>query len=430
MTLSELLRRVRGRGAFGHVSRLAAATALAQAIQLLATPVLTRLFDVAAIGAWTLFTATAATLATVATARYEYAIVLPRRDADATFVLQLCLAVCAGVTLAVALAVLVLHWGWPGSTLSVALGASIGWLPVFVAVAGLMQTLTLWQNRMRRFERIAQARVATPLATTVLQFGSAAAQFGVAGLVAAQTFGALAGPLLLLRAEGGRAGWRLPRWSARRLWRVAVRHRQFPLVNSPHAFINALQETLAIGLVATLAGPVAAGHYGLMTRLVKAPASMVGGAVSEVLLGALARTWAAGGDIRPLLRRATGGLALVSLLPALVLLAAGPALFGSVLGADWTEAGAYAQWLVPYLMAHFIVGPLTVASMVIGRQGRALAFSVAGNALYVAALALVLSQGGSLAQAFAAVSVVQVAYFASYWIWLLRAARRTKGPHG
>jgi O-antigen/teichoic acid export membrane protein len=79
---------------------------------------------------------------------------------------------------------------------------------------------------------------------------------------------------------GWRALWRVPR-DARRV--AALRHREFPLLNTPHAFAGALQDTLAVALIAGITGEASAGFWGLALRYLKAPASLVGGAVSQAL---------------------------------------------------------------------------------------------------------------------------------------------------
>ncbi|MFD2452772.1 hypothetical protein [Ideonella paludis] len=60
------------------------------------------------------------------------------------------------------------------------------------------------------------------------------------------------------------------------------------MLNTPHAFAGALQDTVALGLVAAALGPAAAGFWGLTLRYLKAPASLVGGAVSQALYPKLA----------------------------------------------------------------------------------------------------------------------------------------------
>jgi len=97
----------------------------------------------------------------------------------------------------------------------------------------------------------------------------------------------------------------------------------------------------------------------------------------------------------------------------------GPALFAWLLGDQWRVSGELARWFAPYVAAHFIAAPLTVAPMVTGRQAGALVFSLAGNALYIAALGLVLGQGGALREALGAVSLLLPFYFVALlaWIW-------------
>ncbi|MDT9001237.1 oligosaccharide flippase family protein [Paucibacter sp. APW11] len=410
------------------VAKLASASALAQLLPMLAAPLLTRFYGATLLGQWALFAAVAANLAVIACARYEYAIVLPRREAEAGLLLRLCLAITAALSLACLLAVL-LALPWAERLPAVqALGAWWLALPLMLAASGLMQALTLWNNRQRRFGAIAQARVLQQGLMTLLQvlgiaLGQAAA---MAVLMLAQLLGAVAAPARLLwgQAAPRRAQQRQRSWSARwRSWRrLALRYRQFPLINSPHAFVNALQETAVIALIASLAGAATAGHYAIMLRLVKAPASLVGGALSEVLLGELAAGWQRREDLRPRLRKAIRLLALVALLPAALLLLFAPPLFGWALGSDWQVAGDYARWLTPYVFFHFIVAPLTVTTMVTGRQAPALLFSLVGNLVYVLALALGLKLGGDLRSALGAISLAMPVYFVAYLAWLVHGS--------
>jgi O-antigen/teichoic acid export membrane protein len=266
---------------------------------------------------------------------------------------------------------------------------------------------------------------------------------GAQALVGAQVLGqVVAAAWLAWSARGVLAGlWRpagpARRRVGRRRWlrvarRLVRRYRQFPLVNAPHAFVNALQDTLALALVLALAGPVAAGLFGLMVRVVMAPTSLIGGALSEMLLGRAAATWREGGDVLPMLRRAVWLLGACALPSAMVLAWAGPWLFATVLGPAWREAGEWARWLAPCMAGRMIVGPLTVLPMIFQRQATAFAFSLCGNALYVLGLGLGLlavpawGVSDALRWACGLVSLLMGAYFAVYlaWLWRLAAARR------
>jgi O-antigen/teichoic acid export membrane protein len=294
-------------------------------------------------------------------------------------------------------------------------------VPLAVLAAGVSQALTLWHNRHARYSAIGRSRIAAPLAAALLQVGAGSAAIGLGGLIVGQVLGGLAGPLWLLWAQQRASGIRMLRWSRRQMWRVAGRYRQFPLISAPHAFVNGLQETMALGLLAAMAGPEAAGHFGVMSRVVKAPASLIGGALSEVLLGKLARMWNDGLDIRPMLRRAALALLVLAVPLGVCLVLVGPWLFEALLGPNWKAAGVYAQWLAPYLVGHFVIGPLTITPMVIGRQQTALWLSISGNAVYVAAIGLGVGVTGDVRAACGAISVALLIYFAIYWRWLMRS---------
>lgn len=410
-------------------AQLASAAAISQAIPLLMAPLLTRQFGAEALGHWALFAALAANLATVANLRYEYAVLLPRRTGQAALLLELCLWIAAGmglVSVALSLGLLViapsLGGRWSGLS---ALDPALLALGPVVALLGCQQAMTLWANRQGRFGLIGQSRV-------LQQGGLAAAQAlamlagwtTAAALVVAQLLSSVLAPLWL-QMRGPELRWRRSSTgaAARRhglhLRRLAVAHRQFPLINSPHAFVNALQETVVLAFITAWSGAEVAGYYAVMVRLVKAPASLVGGALSEVLLSTLAADWRGGCSLRPRLSRSLWALAGLALPGMVLLFITGPDLFAWALGEPWRVSGELARWFAPYVAAHFISAPLTVAPMVTGRQAGALAFSLVGNALYIAVLGVVLAQGGTLRTALAGISLVLPLYFAALlaWIW-------------
>jgi O-antigen/teichoic acid export membrane protein len=425
-------------------AQLASAAALSQAIPLLMAPLLARHFGPQAVGHWALFAALAANIATVANLRYEYAVLLPRRTGEAALLLELALWLAGLVgllSMALGLGLILLPRSvelggrWAGLS---ALDPALLALGPVVALTGFQQAMTLWSNRLGYFALIGQARV--------LQQGGLAAAQGVAMLVGWTTAGALVLAQLLssllapvwLQWGGLRLRWRRSRTliagqrHVRHLRRVAEQQRQFPLINSPHAFVNAMQETVVLAFIAAWAGAAAAGYYAMMVRLVKAPASLVGGALSEVLLSTLAADWRVGQSLRPHLARSLWALAGLALPGMLLLMLAGPVLFAWLLGEDWRVSGELARWFAPYVAAHFIAAPLTVAPMVTGRQAGALGFSLLGNVLYIAALGLGLAVGGSLAWALGAVSLLLPLYFAGLlaWIWCGAVPPRPSTPQG
>lgn len=200
---------------------------------------------------------------------------------------------------------------------------------------------------------------------------------------------------------------------------MARRHRDFPLLNTPHAFAGALQDTLAIALLSAWLGAPEAGAWALALRYLKAPASLVGGSLSQALYPRLTQA-GSGADARALVRRQLALLAGIALPLMLALLAFGPWLFATVFGPEWRGAGELARSLAPYIALHFIASPLSVVPMAWGAQGWALKLALVGQGMFIAGLAAGLHWDGLVGAGWG-VSAAMLLYFGYFfralWTW-------------
>ena len=418
----------RSGGLLRAVLTLVAGGALAQALPLLLGPWLSRLYTPQQFGQYNLFAAVSANVAVVACARYEFALPLLGDPLEAAALRTLCLRVLAVVTLASATGAAGWFWwsahGWTA------------WLPVAVAVLGWLSLATLWATRAQAYRALAIARVVQYGGASLAQAGAALLGAGVQGLIVAPIAAAAAAAAVL----------RLPLKDdaspAPRRWReLARRFRDFPLLNTPHAFMGALQDTAAIALLIAWQGPVAAGFWGFALRYLKAPATLVGGAVSQTLYPQLA---AHGASIdhdadahaplrvtregRAAVRRVMAGLAAIAAPLVLLLSAFGPWMFEWLFGAQWRGAGELSRALAVYIGMHFVAAPLAVVTLAWGAQAWALRLALVGQVAFVAALAAGLKLDG-LQGAGWGVSIAMVLYFGYYFVrlatWPLTGEERT-----
>jgi O-antigen/teichoic acid export membrane protein len=397
------------RGLLRATLTLLAGGAFAQALPLLLGPWLTRLYTPEAYGRYQLFATLAINLSVVACARYEFALPLARADAEVQALRRLCWRILTGVGVLALLGGVAWAWRlgdvWPL------------WLGPAVAVGGALSLATMLAARRQAFQALAVGRVLQYGGAALGQVGAGLMQWGVSGLVMAPVLAQLATTWLL-----GRAAVAAPPpagdETALRLRDVARRWREFPLLNTPHAFAGALQDTLAVGLIAATLGPAAAGFWGLTLRYLKAPATLVGTAVSQALYPKLAE---AGPGVtlagRAAVRRVMAVLMLAAAPLVLALWSLGPWLFGWLFGAAWAESGQLARALALYIGAHFVASPLAVVTMAWGAQAWALRLAIWGQLAFVLALLGGLQIGG-LAGAGWAVSLLMAAYFGWYF-WRL-----------
>lgn len=381
---------------------------LAHALPILLGPFLTRLYTPEDFGQYALLWAVVTNLAVMACVRYEFALPLERTVRGAALLMALCAHLLVAVTVASApAAVLLVFWR----------DMPLAWLvPAGVLSIGATQWLTLWTTRAKSFGLLTWARL--------LQQGGGALLQTLLGLLNAGAAGLMLGPIVaslcsawLLARPAPQGGWlQLRSQSLTRLKAMAARHRNFPLYNTPHAFIGALQDTLTLLLIAAWAGDAAAGLWALALRYLKAPATLLGSALSQTLYPQLLQARSAA-EARRLVRRTIAVLALLAVPLTAVLLFWGPGLFNWVFGTQWSDAGTLARGLGIYIGLHFVASPLSVVTMAWRAQPWALRLSLAGQGLFFAGLAAGLHWGG-LAGAAWGVSAAMTVYFL-YYFWTL-----------
>lgn len=387
---------------------LLAGGALAQALPLLLGPWLTRLYSPSEFGQFAFVWTVATNLAVIGCARYEFALPLESEEAAAATLMALCLRVLAVVT-AVAVVVGLLLVAWQG--------LALGWLlPLAVLAGGATQGLTLWATRAHRFHLLALSRVTQYGGGALLQVLFGLAQWGAIGLMLGPVLAGLITAGLLARpAPAG--GWaRLLHSPGAALKAMARRHRDFPLLNTPHAFAGALQDSLAMMLIAAWSGDAAAGYWALALRYLKAPAGLIGSALSQALYPLLVHA-KTGIEALAVVRQAMLVLMALALPLMMALMLWGPWLFATAFGERWLEAGQLARALAPYIALHFVAAPLSVAMLAWRAQAWGLRLALVGQLMFVGGLALGLYHGGLVGAAWG-VSAAMLAYFA-YFFWAL-----------
>lgn len=370
-------KRVRS-GFGGDVLKLVSGTTFAQALLILAAPILTRLYTPEAFGVLAIFTSITTILGVIACLRYELAITLPDTDEEAANVLGASLLFAGLITL---LASLAIGWGH-GLILNVLKAPSLGpwlWLvPPATFLAGVFLALNYWNTRTRHFVRLSLSRILQSASTVMSQI-----TLGVAGIVP--------GGALILSSVGGQAlavftlGMQIYRddrntfWEAVRLRKIVgavKRYRKFPLYDTWSALLNSFSWQLPAFLLAAFFSPTVVGYYALGFRILQLPMSLVGSAIAQVFYPRAAEANQQG-TLSILVENAFQRLVLVGLFPMLTLTFIGREVFIVLFGPEWAEAGIYTQILSVWAFVWFISSPLSTIFNVLEKQEHMLRWNIA-----------------------------------------------------
>jgi O-antigen/teichoic acid export membrane protein len=197
---------------------------------------------------------------------------------------------------------------------------------------------------------------------------------------------------------------------------VAREYSASPKFLLPAAALDVATSIMPVFLIAALFNVEAAGQYSLAWRMVALPLTLCGMAMGQVFFRRFAQAVAEGRGAKKLLYHTWAALFLVGVIPALLIMAAGPSIFSVLFGARWSPAGAMASALAPMLLAILISSPTSTTFVVLGLQRLNLVFGAATLA-YRPALLLVGWMLNDLVLAFVLWSAVEVIQIVIYnWI--------------
>lgn len=364
---------------------LASGTIAGQALVVLSSPLVTRLFTPAEFGIFAVFSALVAIAGVIACLRLEFAVAVIEDDADAGTMVALGAVVASGMAGLCSILILLFGERLARATDAPELALWLWLLPATVMIFGFGSLLSYWSLRRGTYRVNGLNRT--------LQLGSQAGGQVALGLFGTGSPGLMLGWALgygvrLVHyfgnvATGDRA---LFKWrEAAQAWRVLRENWRYPAFSSPTSFIESICEMVPAILIAALYGPAMAGWYALGQRLMSLPMKLLGEAACQVFLGEGRNL--RGRELQQFFRRTLflfSGLGLVIMLPVLLF---APPLFALIFGEAWREAGVIVQLLVPLHLARFITIPVSQLFVVLNRQNVYLATST------IAIVALLISFG-------------------------------------
>ena len=408
---------------FTNVIKLVSGTTIAQLITIITAPIISRLFTPEAFGILNVFVALLGIIAIVICLRYEYAIILPDEDADAANVFALCLLIALAISIFSSIILfffgsqLVNFLNAPG------LNQYLWLIPIGLIILGLFQALNYWNTRTKHFGRLSIARISASFTTSALPMGLA-----FIGLANASSliFSYLAGSFIftfVLGIQVLKDNWIIfyKNIQTSRMITNLKRYQKFPLVDSWSSFINNLSWQLPSLMLLYFFSETVVGHYSLSNRIILLPMTLLGRSVSQVFYQRTSELRSNPSSLSKSVELVFRRLTAIGLFPALVLGITGPALFSIVFGANWEEAGRYAQILSPWMFVLFISSPLSTLFATLERQELALTVNI--TILITRFLALVI--GGLTHNVYLTLIIwsgTGIFVYGGLALWLLRLA--------
>lgn len=362
-----------------NVFILASGTALAQVVNMVFSPMITRLYGPEAYGLMGTFSAIVQIITPIAALSYPIAIVLPKYDKEAQHIAKLSIAVTLINTLIVSL----LLFAFNDSIVNIFNLSSISQflylIPMVVLSAGVMEIFQQWLIRKNLFRISAK----TGLLETVIVNGGKLVTglfYPTASVLISFTAIRQGVRAFLMYLFSGRMNLKkiftFKKNERKEILKQAKEYKDFPLYRSPEVALSALSTNTPVLLLTSFFGPATAGFYSIAKTVLAIPTTLIAKSVGDVFYPRIATAAQEKQKIMPMIVKATFYLALVGLIPYGLVVLFGPWLFEFVFGQDWAIAGEYARWVSLWSFFNFINRPSVQSLPVMSAQKFQLIFTV------------------------------------------------------
>ncbi len=357
------------KGSFAaNVVTLVSGTIVAQALPLIASPVLTRLFDPEDFGLFSLYFGLVVILSVPITGRYEMAIMLPEKDDDAVNVLSLSLL----VTLASSFLLFLISFTLHDQILSLFENKNIGFWLYFVAIStflvGVYQSLNYWFNRKGNYKALVTSRVFRSGNTSAFSIILGFFKFKSGGLIIGDMIGqAIASFFLIVRFLKNYKD-KLKAVSMDRMKAMGQRYNQFPLFNVPAGLLEKGSGQMPVFLMSSFFNLTVVGFFSLSQRVVSVPGGIIARAFGDVFRQQASEQYAKNAECSALFMSLFKKLFLIGIVPFTVLFFIAPWAFGFIFGKEWIISGEYTQIMTLMFFLQFVVCPLSIMFLVAEKQ--------------------------------------------------------------
>ncbi|WP_180074662.1 oligosaccharide flippase family protein [Acinetobacter sp. YH12116] len=369
-----------------NVLTLMTGTTVAQAIPIVITPILTRMYTPEDFGVLALFVAITTILGSVANGRYELAIMLPESDDEAINVAAMGVLIATVLSICLLLPAIFLNQYLVTLLDNQFIGFWLYFVPFVVFLLGLYNVLNYLNNRKKCYKDIAKATVYKSVVQAAVQLGVGAIKATVGGLISGHIASNLVANTRL--AFNVKRQYSLANIKWVEMKRVAYRYIDFPKYSMWATLSNTLSYQLLNVLITTFYSITTLGFYSLAQRILGMPATLIGSSIGQVYFQQATIEKNKTGKATKIFNATTKKLVVLSCVFFIPLYFVLPSLFEIMFGDKWRIAGEYAQIIVPVFIVRFVGAALSNTNNIFEKQGLALAWQIALLILSIGVLIL------------------------------------------
>ncbi len=337
-------------------------TLVAQIISYLLSPIISRLYtsnDMADLG---LYSRIVALIAAIATARFELALSLPKREEHAFLLFKLTFKLIIYSSVLSFLILMIFSYFDNQFDNS--------WIYIFSSISSFFVAYislgSNWSLRNEKFKSISFQRITNSLSSNFLKVLFGYLHFGSFGIILGTTLGYILSSFKFFQDYFDSKS--LFYSSSKKTRSLFKTYSQFPKISLPHVIVDMVRDLIIAFYVAEIFGKSIFGYYVYSTMMLSIPISVIGQSFGQVFYQRVSKLFSDSKDIFNPLFKTFVLLFLIAIIPFSILYFWGGYIFSFVFGNEWKIAGQYSEILSIWMFFNFILSPISNVLIVLNKQ--------------------------------------------------------------
>ncbi len=332
-------------------------TSFAQAIPLLSSLVLTRIYSPEHFGDYALFLSIVAPLGILSTFRFEYSIPASKSSINAMHYALLASIICVLLCLVLLFISFVIIFHLPFESYLVIIA---------VFFTGIFQIQSLILIRNKKFKNLTYSRIIQTL------FG-AIGSIGLGIIFKANAlyliFGYLSGLVFCnIYLVGQTKKYFKIRYKLKLLPKYFIKNKSYAIYLLPGHLLNIVFSNLPIYLFTYFYSASVVGFFSLAQRVVRTPSGVIASAFGDVFRQKSAEIYYKNHNYSKLFENFFKKLLIISSVAFMILGIFSVNIFEILFGKEWKDAGVYVMFLTPMYFFQFLTTPFTSSLIISGKQ--------------------------------------------------------------
>lgn len=348
-----------------NVSTLAFGTIISQAIVVLSSPLLTRIFTVEDFGVLQIFTSITVFFAVISTGRYELAIGLPKEDDDALRIIKLIIFIGFAISTLYFITIFILKFFFKYEDYTRFLVGNNAYVaPIYIFFIAIFSALSYWNQRKKKYKLITYSNAIQVISATFFSI-----LFGFLGFHDGMIWSLVIGIIVACFYILIKENLVLVIWNQKNnLLALAKVYKSFPryMIFSDLS-LTASQQFIPL-IFSVLYSNTIVGLYSLANRMLRLPNIVLTSSIANVFRNDAIDEIRNKGNCEELYISTFKKLIFMSLPIYILVFIFSPKIFVLIFGVKWEMAGYFARVLSTMLLFEFVATPLNTIFYVREKQ--------------------------------------------------------------